>query len=168
MFGFGKSPETEKLVGAREKLLKAQKYSKGFQVKSKREGKEPSPVVGVIIIYALSVGLAAFMTQDVLKQGLNIDFGGPTLKKLLFGPGEPSLTGGQDVDFILTIALRGLAIFLLAGFLPFATFAWQRLLDRSNSNAYIAFWSVSVGVFFVYFAFKMMMPMFDGLLAIAS
>jgi len=145
MFGFGKKNDKPALVGAAEKRLKAQKYSKGFQVQSKREGKGNGPAMGLAIVYGLSVLAAYIFTEGPIKQsGLPFRIGNAGLDKLLFGPGEPSLTGDGGMDYVLCILLRGLAIFVVAGIVPGAAWLWQRAIDRSDLNVYRTFWGTAV------------------------
>ncbi len=143
MFGFGKKDEKPNLVGAAEKRLKAQKFAKGYQVQSKREGKASGPAVGLAIVYGVSVLAAYVLTVGAIKTGLGFRIGNPDLDKLLFGPGEPSLTGDDMIDYGLSILLRGVALFIVAGIIPGAAWLWQRLIDRSDINVYRTFWGTT-------------------------
>lgn len=145
MFGFGKKDDKPNLVGAAEKRLKSQKYAKGYQVQSKREGKGASPVAGLAIVYGLSVLAAYVFTEGPIKQGgLGFRIGNADLDKLLFGPGEPPLTGDTGMDYVLCLVLRGVAIFLAAGIVPGVAWLWQRAIDRSDLNVYRTFWGVAI------------------------
>lgn len=145
MFGFGKKDDKPNLVGAAEKRLKAQKFAKGYQVQSKREGKAAGPAVGLAIVYGVSVLAAYVLTVGAIKTGINgMRIGNPDLDKLLFGPGEPNLTGDTTIDFGLSILLRAAALFLLAGIIPGTAWLWQRLIDRSDINVYRTFWGTTV------------------------
>lgn len=153
MFGFGKK-EQEKLVGARAKIEHAKKFQKGYKVQSKREGQEPNPMLAIVIVWGLAVGLAALLTEGVLKTGAGISTGNGSFDKLMFGPGEPSLMGSPDLDYILVLLIRGTAIFLAAGVIPGCTILWQRLVDKSHMNVYISFWGVTIGLAIIYYAAK--------------
>ena len=146
MFGFGKKNDKPNLVGAAEKRLKAQKYAKGgYQVQSKREGKAASPVVGLAIVYGLSVLAAYIFTEGPIKQGgLGLRIGNRDLDMLLFGPGEPSLTGDTGMDYILCLLLRGAALFIAVGIVPGTAWLWQRAIDRSDINVYRTFWGTAI------------------------
>lgn len=146
MFGFGKKDNKPALVGATEKRLKAQKYAKGFQVQSKREGKGDSPVIGVAVVFCISIIAAYVLTAGAIKQGLGFRIGNPDLDKLLFGPGEPALTGDSMMDYALAILMRGIFIFLVAGVIPGVAFMWKRLVDRAHMNDYRLFWGTSIAV----------------------
>ena len=146
MFGFGKKDNKPALVGAAEKRLKAQKYAKGFQVQSKREGKGEGPVVGLAIVFGIAVIAAYVLTEGAIKKGLGFRIGNPDLDKLLFGPGEPPLTGDSMMDYGLAIFLRGIFIFLLAGVIPGVAFMWKRMIDRADMNDYRLFWGSSIAV----------------------
>lgn len=149
MFGIGKK-EQEKLVGARAKIEHAKKFQKGYKVQSKREGQEPNPMLALVIVWGLAVGLAALLTEGALKTGAGISTGNGYFDKLMFGPGEPSIMGSPDLDYILVLLIRGTAIFLVAGVIPGCTILWQRLVDKSHMNVYISFWGVSVGIALLY------------------
>lgn len=168
MFGFGKKEEP-RIVGAKQKIEQAKKYGAGFQVKSKREGKEPNPRLAIVIVWGLSVGLGALLTEGVLKTGAGISTGNGSFDKMLFGPGEPMLMGSPDIDYILTLLIRGTAIFLAAGFIPGCTILWQRLLDKNQMNVYISFWGVTVGLALLYYLGKdILADVFKEVLAVFS
>ncbi|MFN7115077.1 MAG: hypothetical protein ACK4PK_12045 [Alphaproteobacteria bacterium] len=153
MFGFGKKEEV-KLVGAKAKIEHAKKFGKNFQVKSKREGKEPNPTLAIVIVWGLAVGLAALLTEGVLKTGAGISTGNGGFDKLMFGPGEPALMGSSEIDYLLVLLIRGTGIFLVAGIIPGCTVLWQRLLDKNQMNVYISFWGVSIGIAVLYYLAK--------------
>lgn len=145
MFGFGKKDDKPSLVGAAEKRLKSQKYAKGFQVQSKREGKGSSPAAGFAIVYGLAVLAAYVFTEGPIKAGgLGFRIGNGDLDKLLFGPGEPSLTGDTGMDYVLCLLLRGVAIFIAAGIVPATAWLWQRAIDRSDINVYRTFCGTAI------------------------
>lgn len=156
MFGFG-GGKKQHLVGAAEKRLKAQQYKPEGFIKSKREGTE-SQLVPVIMVYSLAVVFATILTQGVLESGAGIHTGNSQLDRLLFGPGIPHLTATQDIDKVLVIFLRGTAIFLAGGLLPFCTYAWQRLVDRTRTNVYVSCWGVSIGLCLMYYLARDALP----------
>lgn len=147
---FGGKKEQEKLVGARAKVEHAKKFQKGYQVQSKREGKPADPRVAIGVVLALSVGLAALLTEGILKTGAGFSVGHAKLDKILFGPGEPAIMGSADTDYFLVLLIRGLAIFLAAGFIPGCTYLWQRLMDKAQMNVYISTWGMTVSVVLLY------------------
>jgi hypothetical protein len=153
MFGFGNDKKPD-LVGAKEKVLKAKKFNKNYQVQSKKEGKPQSPVVPALIVLCISVLFAFILTEGVLKTGVGLRIGNAGLDKLLFGPGQPSLTGDTDTDYGLVIFLRGIVIFILGGIIPLCTLIWQRLIDRAQMNIYVAFWGVSISLGLIYYLIK--------------
>lgn len=153
MFGLGKK-EAPKLVGAKQKIEQAKKFGTGFQVKSKREGKAPNPSLALVIVWGLAVGLAALLTEGVLKTGAGISTGNGGFDKMMFGPGQPSLMGSPDIDYILVLLIRGTGIFLVAGIIPGCTYLWQRMLDKNQMNIYISFWGVTVGLAVIYYLAK--------------
>jgi len=58
------------------------------------------------------------------------------------------------MDFILSVFLRGLIIFLAGAALPLITKVWVDLVDKSRISPYIHFWGVSIGIFALYFVVK--------------
>ena len=148
---FGGKKEQEKLVGARAKIEHAKKFKKGYQVESKREGQPADPRVAIGVVLALSVGLAALLTEGILKTGAaGFSIGHAKLDRILFGPGEPAIMGSADTDYFLVLLIRGLAIFFAAGFIPGCTYLWQRLMDKAQMNVYISTWGITVGIALIY------------------
>lgn len=165
MFG---SDKNNRLVGAREKHEKAQKFKPGsFAVKSKREGKEPSPVIPLAVIYGISVVLAMFLTEGPMKEGLGFHTGNPSFDRTFFGPGLAGLSGDPDTDRGITIFLRGTFLFALGGVLPFCTYLWQKVVDNTRLNIYLAFWGVTLGMALLYYLSRDMLgPIFKQVLDI--
>jgi len=131
----------KKIVGAREKLRKARRYDSGFFTDRSQEVRNTIPL---IVIYALSIGFAAVLTEGILKKGIPIGIDHSTFDQMLFGPGEPPFTGLEHRDKAITIFVRGTAIFLVTGILPLFAKIWQTLLDRASMSTYVAFWGTSV------------------------
>lgn len=152
MFGFGKKEEP-KLVGAKRKLEQAKKYGAGFQVKSKREGKEPNPQLAAAIVWAMAVGAAALLSEAV-KKGETYSTGNPGFDSLMFGSSVPSFLGTPEIDYLLLLVIRGTIIFVIAGIIPGLTLFWQRLFDKAHMNVYIGFWGVTVGISLIYLLSK--------------
>ncbi len=152
MFGFGKKEEP-KLVGAKRKLEHAKKYGAGFQVKSKREGKEPNPRLAAVIVWAMAVGAAALLTQAI-KGGETYSTGNPGFDKLMFSASAPSFMGSPEIDYLLLLVIRGTIIFIIAGIIPGLTLLWQRIFDKAHMNVYIGFWGVTVGLGLIYLMSK--------------
>lgn len=151
MFGFGKD-KGRGPVGAKEKLMKAQMLKRGGfeQIESKGEGKKPWGAT-VALIYFLAVGLAYVLQIGAWKNGgPNWHTGIGGIDKLLEG-GVPSITGDTDEDTVIVPLLRGVLFFITGGFLPLLTLLWIRAIDKPHMNPFLAFWGVSVGVFFVFF-----------------
>lgn len=152
MFGFGKKEEP-KLVGAKRKLEHAKKYGAGFQVKSKREGKEPNPQLAAAIVWAMAVGAAALLTQAI-KGGETYSTGNAGFDKLMFSASAPSFMGLPEIDYLLLLVIRGTIIFIIAGIIPGLTLLWQRIFDKAHMNVYIGFWGVTVGLGVIYLMSK--------------
>lgn len=157
MFGGKKDGENPIVVGAKEKIRKAQMLKQGrnvMEVTSKREGKESSQLVPITIVYGISVIFALILTQGPLQSGAGISSGNPALDKALFGPGYPVFTGAVDTDMMIAVFIRGTAIFLVGGIIPFFTRFWQVFLDRARMNVYVGFWGVSVSLGLIYYLVK--------------
>jgi hypothetical protein len=151
MGGKNKGPQ---LVGAKEKIMKAKMLKHGRladHIETKGEGKKPAGPT-VVLIYILAAGLAYVLQIGAMKNnGLPWHTGMTGFDNLMFSSGVPSITGDSAEDEFVVPLLRGLIIFLAAGFLPLLTLLWIRAIDRPNMNPFLAFWGVSVGFFFVFF-----------------
>ncbi|HRI76790.1 MAG TPA: hypothetical protein PLX33_07370 [Alphaproteobacteria bacterium] len=152
MFGFGKKEEV-KLVGAKRKLEHAKKFNAGYQVKSKREGKEPNPRLAAAIVWAMAVA-AAVLLSEAIKKGETYSTGNQGFDKLMFGATGPSFAGSPEIDYVLLLVIRGTIIFMIAGIIPGLTLLWQRIFDKAHMNVYIGFWGVTVGLGVVYLLSK--------------
>lgn len=154
MFGMGKD-KAPKLVGAKEKMMKAQMAKRGGkfsdEIKGKNEGSKAwGPTVALIFI--LATALAYILQIGAMKTtGLSWHTGMAGLDKILFSSGVPSVMGDATEDMIIVPLVRGIFIFLAGGFLPVCTLLWIRAIDRPQMNPFLAFWGVSVGLFFVFF-----------------
>ena len=152
MFGGGK--DKQKLVGAKEKIMKAKMLKSGRlsdHIETKGEGKKPW-IATVVLIYILAVALAYLLQVGIWRNtGLGWHTGMDGFDRLMFEGGVPSITGEQDQDFIIVPLLRGLIFFLTGGLMPVCTLLWIRLRDNPNMNPFLAFWGVSVGSFFAFF-----------------
>lgn len=149
MFGLGK-PKQEALVGAKRKLEHAKQFKAGFQVKSKREGKEPNPSMAILIVWTLGVALAALLTQAVDKKTLVYSTGNAGFDKLMFGSPGPAFFGSPDIDYVVLLLVRGTILFIAAGIVPGCTLLWQRVFDKPHMNVYIGFWGVTLGLALLY------------------
>jgi hypothetical protein len=146
-----------KLVGAKEKIMKAKMLKHGRltdHIEAKGEGKKPYAAT-VVLIYVLAVGLAYTLQIGAMKNtGLPWHTGMAGFDNLMFSAGVPSITGNPDQDQIIVPLLRGLFIFLGGGLLPLVTLLWIRAIDKPNMNPFLAFWGVTVGSVFVFFFTK--------------
>lgn len=146
-----------KIVGAKEKIARAQMIKQGGgygAVQSKREGRQPSPLIPVTIVFGIAAVFATILTQGPLQSGVNINTGSSALDKILFGPGIYNFTGLPETDMAIVIFLRALAMFIVAGIIPFVTHTWQRMLDRAHMNVYVTFWGVSIALGLIYYLIK--------------
>jgi hypothetical protein len=146
---FKKKDQGPQLVGAREKIQKAQARAAGRDVISgKKEGKTDHTVL-VVLIYILSVTLCFVLMMGRLKGGLDLSTGISGFDRIMFSGGTPSVMGSSDIDQFVVPALRGLVLFLLVGITPGLTYAYISFTGKTRANPYIVFWTVSLGVLLV-------------------
>jgi len=150
MFGIGDKKEDFKAgrTGAREKIAKAQAaMGRGPLAEKARARKKTPPAVTIALIYGMSVAIAYMLTVGPINHGrmVNVHIGSPSLEFFLFSSGSISFTGNASADLTFRVLLRGLFIFLVAGFFPFLSLFWYRLLDNQNANPYRIFWAMPVG-----------------------
>jgi hypothetical protein len=172
MFGLGGKEKGPKLVGAKEKIMKAQMLKRGRlgdHIESKGEGKKPFGAT-VALIYILACALAFVLMQHVMKtSGLGVSTGWHAFDRLMFSGGVPDVTGNADQDMILVPLLRGFVIFAVAGILPFLSLLWIRAIDRPNTNPFLAVWGMNIGAFLVFFLFRDFLgPLLGQIMDIAS
>ena len=166
MFGIGEDKKQDfkaGRVGAREKIAKAQEaLGKGPAALAKQQKKKTPPAVTIGLIYVLAFAIAYMLTEGPISHGrwTNLHFGMPSLEFFLFSSGHISFVGSDAIDDGIRMALRALIIFLLAGFFPFLSLFWFRLLDNQNTNPYRVFWGVPVGFFAVVIFFGLYLGSF--------
>jgi hypothetical protein len=147
------------LVGAKEKREKALKFDPRAQIKSKREGKETSPLVLAVMVYGVAAVLATLLTEGPFKDsGFGFQTGINLIDQYILAGGVPSVTGSPDTDLIILILLRGLALFLVAGVIPFATFISQKIFDKVSANVYFAFWGTTLSLGVIYYGAVALLP----------
>ncbi len=164
MIGLGQD-DKPRLVGAKEKREMARRLKSGKfdDIKSKREGAEPSLAAPVALVYVLSATVAWFMTDSSMQKALDIHTGDRDLDRFMFGLGVPDIMGDATMDLVLAVALRGLVIFLAAGIIPGMAWLWIRVLDNARTNIYIACWGTPVGLALIYYAIAdLLMPLLEG------
>lgn len=154
MLGFGSGKEDFKAgrTGAREKIAKAQAaLGKGPLAEKARAKKKTPPAVTIGLIFVMAIAIAYMLTEGPISHGrmTNVRFGMPSLEFLLFSSGRMTVTSSEDIDFAIRVFLRALVIFLLAGFFPFLSLFWYRLLDNNHASPYRVFWAVPVGFFMI-------------------
>lgn len=163
MFGKKDGGGGPKLVGAREKRLQAailKGGQQGQEIQSKREGKGQDPRITALLIYGLSCGVAWLAaTVGPFKDGVAVNTGARFIDDLL----NIKMMGDQDMDFIIQILVRGLAVCLMAGFLPFMAFFWSKILDKTGMNVYLTVWGVAVGLPLIYLVLLSLGPIFTDL-----
>ncbi|HYD18264.1 MAG TPA: hypothetical protein VEF76_07285 [Patescibacteria group bacterium] len=171
MFGIGKKNIPPR-VGAREKIRLAQQIQGGggAAVLSKREGKETSAAVSVITIYVAALAVSWMASEKYISAGgLNLRLGWDALDNLLFKTQNINVTGAQEIDYALLIAIRALALLLAAGVVPFVALVVQKSLDAAHMNPFRTVWGTPVGILLVVIGFKEYLgPMLAEVLNIIS
>jgi hypothetical protein len=172
MFGIGKKAPPPR-VGAREKRRLAEqiKSGGGAAVMSKREGKETSPAVSVIAIYIASLVVAWMVSQKYISQGGGLGFrlGWDELDRILFKTASITVTGTQELDYALLVAIRALALMVAAGIVPFVALVVQKSLDAANMNPFRTFWGTPIGILLVIIGVKEYLgPLLGEVLSVIS
>jgi len=139
-------------VGAREKIAKAQEaLGKGPAALAKQQKKKTPPAVSIGLIYVMCFAIAFILTDGPINHGRlsNWKTGMSALDHLMFSSAKMTLISVPMVDDTIQLMLRALVLFLMAGFFPFISLFWFRVLDNSNTNPYRVFWGVPVGFFLI-------------------
>jgi len=145
VFGFF-SKDEDRLVGAREKHQKAAERAELFKLREKEFAtkKAQNPIIPVVLVFVLAVAFSFLLTDGALQGGIGLALGNTSLDKLLFGPGVPSLTGGIETDHSLTLVLRALIIFVLAGIAPFFANLFAKISDSVRMDPYVTVWGTNI------------------------
>ena len=159
MFGFSdKSKMKAARVGAREKIRLAQEIAAkgGNAVLSKKEGKQTSPAVTIFTIYIMACAVGWMVTDKYISNGggLTLSLGWDSLDDLLFKKHNINVTGTEVLDYALLIAIRGLALLLAAGVVPFVALVVQKSLDAAQMNPYRTVWGTPIGILLVIIGVK--------------
>ena len=134
-------------VGAGEKRATAKRIAarESSAIVSKGEGPKQGNLSSVIFVTAVSILLAWFVTQEKLMNGPGYHPTGlPGIDKFIAGRGVPDITGNKEQDFWLLVGLRGIVVAILAGLVPFFTWLFVLMTDRTRGSFYITCWGVSV------------------------
>ncbi len=145
MVDFYGEDEQNRVVGATEKRQRAQKYSAAAKRSFSSHTKPVSPSIAVAIAFVVSCGLAMLLTEGPIATGLGFSVF-PAIDQFLFGPGNPDIAGSPDVNRLIAVLIRGLAIFVAFGIPPLLTQVWQTMLSKQGLNPYIATWMTMVSL----------------------
>lgn len=145
MVDFYGEEDQNRLVGAAEKRKRALKYSEAAKKSFSTHNKPVSPSIAIAIAFVVSCGLAMLLTEGPIATGLGFSIL-PSIDPFLFGPGNPDIAGSPDVNRLVAVLIRGLAIFVAFGIPPLLTQAWQTLLSKQGLNPYIATWMTMVSL----------------------
>jgi hypothetical protein len=133
-----------RLVGAREKLHRARLVESGVPIDTFYAARPRGPGRAVLGILVASVGLAWLLTLGpVAHGGMGLRIPNDWLNALLLGAAPPHLSENPQVNDALVILVRGLAVFLLTGFLPLCARTWTQVAG-GGSNPFLAFWRLSI------------------------
>lgn len=163
------NPVGGRRIGAKEKRDTAQRLRDGdLAVKSKKEGPQQGHLSSVIFVLVISTVLAWFVTERSLITGPGYHpTGAPALDDFLAGSGVPDITGNGAADYWLLIVLRGIFVTLMAGLVPFFTWAFVTITDRVKGNFYITCWGVSATVLLLgYLGWDIALPAVNAVFAI--
>jgi hypothetical protein len=120
---------------------------------------------GVLAVISMTV-LTAIAPGGIPLRIPGLD---PQLNELLFASKPQGVFGDPVLDLWYAGTMRGFALCLVAGFLPFCTFFWLRLRDVSRANLYVAFWGMTVGLPCTYFFLKdFFWPILQDIMAMVS
>ena len=163
------NPVGGRRVGAREKRETADRLRQGEAAfKSKKEGPQQGHLSSVVFVFVISTALAWFVTEHSLITGPGYHpTGAPALDDFLAGSGVPEITGNEAGDYWILIALRGVFLALMAGVVPFFTWAFVAMTDRVKGNFYITCWGVSATVLLLgYLGWDIALPAIDALFSL--
>jgi hypothetical protein len=145
---FGEKKKKTVPVGALDKFAVAQKMREDAQAEMLRKTggiqELPSQTIPVTIVFVLSVVFALLLTDG----GSNPFTGWHptgiyTIDNILTGKDIASIAGDKDIDHLIVILIRGVAIFFMAGIVPLFSFIFLRLGGK-NVTPLVACWGVSI------------------------
>ena len=110
--------------------------------------------VQLLLIFFMSVAFAFVMTDagtiDKFSRTITGNF---LIDQMLIGPGIPVIFGDDTLDKIITSIIRGFAIFIISGTVPFLAKLYSRITDNAKTNVFVLHWGVLVTVPFLLYLF---------------
>jgi hypothetical protein len=152
---WGRNKEDPKLAEIRQRIQRIEKRKAG-KLGQGEQGDEPEvdPYGATVFVgYLLAVALGFVLTFLTMRtSGVDFKLGMGGLDNILFSGGIPNVVGNDAADGIIVPIIRGTVIFLVVGLWPFVSLFWVRLIDKPNTNPYLATWGVAIAVPLVWFA----------------
>ena len=165
---FFKKEEKKQYVGAKQKMQAARRsrIEGGDGGTSKVEGPEPTESLSIMLIFVASCLLAYLISENyMLESALFAPTGIQELDKIIGGAGYLVITGIEGVDIGITVFVRGLLIFILAGIVPFCTKMYVNITDNPKSNTLVRVWGTIVILFLlVVSTFSFFIPTFNEIM----
>jgi len=106
-----------------------------------------SQIIPVTVIFVLAAGFAALLLEGA-RPGLSgwMPAGMHDIDQLLAGASVQKITGDADLDRLIVILVRGAALFLATGIVPFLAAAAARIVGKNRLNPFVACWGVLISL----------------------
>ena len=165
MFGFGEKKKVP--PGAEEKYRVAEKMRElsRAEMQSRTDGGSGgihgSQTIPIAVIFGLAVGFALFITEgsSINMSGLHLT-GNAAVDGLLFGSGVPHFTGDADMDKLVVVFIRGMALFVMMGAAPFLAYLFCKSVGKNKVSPFVACWGATVFLPIAYFALDAALGLF--------
>lgn len=159
---FNKKKEAPKLVGASAKFAAVERMKRAAALERQRgaKAKASSQTIPVTIIFVLAVGVSMLLLgpTSISKAG------GFSIGQLLFASAAPGLTGDADIDRLIAILARGLAVFIVSAIAPLCGYVVVQA-SKKRLNPFIACWAVLLALPLVSYSFSdTLMPFIRSLM----
>lgn len=147
-----KKKEKKHLVGATAKRMAAYQAAKERKGEIESTSGKKDLVAPIVTIYVIACAFAFILTEN----GSYLFFGGVLtgnvfLDQIIVGPGVFIVMGDPMIDTIVTSLLRGLFLFLCAGFPSFLIRTYVRATNKIQSNLYVLHWGCMIVAPFIYY-----------------
>lgn len=134
-----KKPEEPRLVGASDKFAAVERMRQAAALEQGGgvvvKAQSGSQTVPVTIVFVLAVGLAMLLLSPVsISQA-----GGFSIGQLLFASAAPALIGDADMDRLVAILARGLAVFIVSAVIPLCGYILVQA-TKERLNPFVACW----------------------------
>jgi len=157
-----KKKEKKQLVGATAKRMAAYQAAKERKGEIESSSGKKDLAAPIVTIYVIACAFAFILTEN----GNYFFFSGVLtgnafLDQIIVGPGVFVVMGDPMIDTIVTSLLRGLFLFLCAGFPSFLIRTYVRVTNKIQSNLYVMHWGCMIVAPFIYYlCTTMIFPLF--------